>query len=79
VPSNTISKELAEKIRNRYFPKTAPDAPRAIRVIKHAPSPSPLSSSTTALPSQAPAQSQRDTDAPLKVHGAIRLLRTTCP
>ncbi|MFN2598397.1 MAG: translation initiation factor IF-2 [Pyrinomonadaceae bacterium] len=39
VPSNTISKELAEKIRNRYFPKTAPPKERAIRVIKHAPQP----------------------------------------
>jgi translation initiation factor IF-2 len=35
VPSNTVSKELAEKIRNRYFPKTAPPKERTIRVIKH--------------------------------------------
>ncbi|HYN86714.1 MAG TPA: translation initiation factor IF-2 N-terminal domain-containing protein, partial [Pyrinomonadaceae bacterium] len=34
VPSNTISKELAEKIRNKYFPKKDPVAPRAIRVKK---------------------------------------------
>ncbi|HVG31009.1 MAG TPA: translation initiation factor IF-2, partial [Pyrinomonadaceae bacterium] len=40
VPSNSVSKELAEKIRNRYFPKTAPPKARAIRVIKHAPAPS---------------------------------------
>ncbi|MCA1642978.1 MAG: translation initiation factor IF-2 [Acidobacteria bacterium] len=39
VPSNSVSKELAEKIRNRYFPKTAPPKARAIRVIKHAPAP----------------------------------------
>jgi translation initiation factor IF-2 len=37
VPSNTISKELAEKIRNRHFPKSAPPKERTIRVIKHAP------------------------------------------
>ncbi|MDT7540553.1 MAG: translation initiation factor [Acidobacteriota bacterium] len=37
VPSNTVSKELAEKIRNRYFPKAAPPKERSIRVIKHAP------------------------------------------
>jgi translation initiation factor IF-2 len=36
VPSNTVSKELAEKIRNRYFPKTAPPKERAIRVVKKA-------------------------------------------
>jgi translation initiation factor IF-2 len=39
VPSNSVSKELAEKIRNRYFPKTAPPKARSIRVIKHAPAP----------------------------------------
>ncbi|MGH9940909.1 MAG: translation initiation factor IF-2 N-terminal domain-containing protein, partial [Pyrinomonadaceae bacterium] len=37
VPSNTISKELAEKIRNKYFPKKEPTAPRAVRVVKKAP------------------------------------------
>src|SRR5882672_7367174 len=36
VPSNSISKELADKIRNRYFPKKEPAAPRAIRVVKKA-------------------------------------------
>ncbi|HEX8130370.1 MAG TPA: translation initiation factor IF-2 [Pyrinomonadaceae bacterium] len=36
VPSNTVSKELAEKIRNKYFPKKETVAPRAIRVVKKA-------------------------------------------
>src|SRR3989440_2858 len=36
VPSNTISKELAEKIRNKYFPKKEPTVQRAIRVVKKA-------------------------------------------
>ncbi len=36
VASNTISKELAEKIRNRYFPKKEVSAPRAVRVVKKA-------------------------------------------
>ena len=49
VPSNTISKELAEKIRNKYFPKKEPAVHRSIRVVKkakhaddpaHAPDPS---------------------------------------
>jgi translation initiation factor IF-2 len=39
VPSNTVSKELAEKIRNKYFPKKEAVAPRAIRVVKKAPAP----------------------------------------
>jgi translation initiation factor IF-2 len=36
VPSNTISKELAEKIRNKYFPKKEPAVQRVIRVVKKA-------------------------------------------
>ncbi|HYP02487.1 MAG TPA: translation initiation factor IF-2 [Pyrinomonadaceae bacterium] len=39
VPSNTVSKELAEKIRNKYFPKKETVAPRAIRVVKKAHAP----------------------------------------
>ncbi|HJR06704.1 MAG TPA: translation initiation factor IF-2 N-terminal domain-containing protein, partial [Pyrinomonadaceae bacterium] len=39
VPSNTVSKELAEKIRNKYFPKKEAVAPRAIRVVKKAHAP----------------------------------------
>jgi translation initiation factor IF-2 len=36
VPSNSVSKELADKIRNKYFPKKATTAPRAVRVVKRA-------------------------------------------
>ncbi len=34
VPSNSVSKELAEKVRNKYFPKTEASPKRAIKVIK---------------------------------------------
>ena len=34
VPSNSVSKELADKIRNKYFPKTEAAPKRAIKVIK---------------------------------------------
>jgi translation initiation factor IF-2 len=34
VPSNSVSKELAEKIRNRYFPKKEVAPVRTIKVIK---------------------------------------------
>ena len=34
VPSNTVSKEMADKIRNRYFPKAQNAPARAIKVIK---------------------------------------------
>ncbi|HEY0323506.1 MAG TPA: translation initiation factor IF-2 [Pyrinomonadaceae bacterium] len=36
VPSNSVSKELADKIRNKYFPKKETAAPRRIVVVKHA-------------------------------------------
>ncbi|HEX8142679.1 MAG TPA: translation initiation factor IF-2 [Pyrinomonadaceae bacterium] len=36
VPSNSISKELADKIRNKYFPKKETVAPRTVRVVKKA-------------------------------------------
>jgi len=34
VPSNSVSKELADKIRNKYFPKAEAAPKRAIKVIK---------------------------------------------
>jgi translation initiation factor IF-2 len=36
VPSNSISKELAEKIREKYFPKKDTQVKRAVRVVKKA-------------------------------------------
>jgi translation initiation factor IF-2 len=36
VPSNSVSKELAEKIRNKYFPKKETIAKRGVRVVKRA-------------------------------------------
>src|SRR3954467_12613370 len=36
VPSNSVSFELAEKVRNRYFPKTEVAPKRGIKVIKAA-------------------------------------------
>jgi translation initiation factor IF-2 len=37
VPSNTISMEIAERIRNKYFPKKETTAARTVRVVKKAP------------------------------------------
>jgi translation initiation factor IF-2 len=36
VPSNSVSKELAEKIRNKYFPKKETTIKRAVKVVKRA-------------------------------------------
>nr|MDQ3323619.1 translation initiation factor IF-2 N-terminal domain-containing protein [Acidobacteriota bacterium] len=34
VPSNSVSKEIAEKVRNKYFPKTEVQPKRLIKLIK---------------------------------------------
>src|SRR5437870_6997107 len=36
VPSNSISKELAEKIRDKYFPKKETAVKRTVRIVKKA-------------------------------------------
>src|SRR5215510_1337635 len=41
VPSNSVSKELAEKIRNKYFPKKETTIKRAVKVVKRASLPTP--------------------------------------
>ncbi|HEY0765162.1 MAG TPA: translation initiation factor IF-2 [Pyrinomonadaceae bacterium] len=41
VPSNSVSKELAEKIRNKYFPKKEAAVKRAVKVVKRATLPTP--------------------------------------
>src|SRR5689334_3027437 len=41
VPSNSVSKELAEKIRNKYFPKKEAAVKRAVKVVKRAVVPTP--------------------------------------
>src|ERR1051325_2936181 len=53
VPSNSISKELADKIRNKYFPKKEAVAPRTVRVVKKAVRPA----------EEAPAASEEETPA----------------
>ncbi|MCY7375009.1 MAG: translation initiation factor IF-2 N-terminal domain-containing protein [Pyrinomonadaceae bacterium] len=34
VPSNSVSREIAEKVRNRYFPKSETSPRRVVKVIK---------------------------------------------
>jgi translation initiation factor IF-2 len=41
VPSNSVSKELAEKIRNKYFPKKETAVKRVVKVVKRAVLPTP--------------------------------------
>src|SRR5260370_9523460 len=61
VPSNSVSKELADKIRNKYFPKKEAAAARTVRVVKRAArpasdEPSPDAEVTMAPLPEAPAQ-----------------------
>src|SRR2546423_11329905 len=41
VPSNSVSKDLAEKIRNKYFPKKEMAVKRTVKVVKRASLPTP--------------------------------------
>src|ERR1700752_2784773 len=50
VPSNSVSKELAEKIRNKYFPKKDTAVKRAVKVVKRAGAPAAEASAAEAEP-----------------------------
>src|SRR5215467_5492522 len=50
VPSNSVSKELAEKIRNKYFPKKETTVKRAVKVVKRAALPTPEAPALEAEP-----------------------------
>ncbi len=56
VPSNSVSKELAEKIREKYFPKQAAAVKRGIRVVKKAARPVVEEAPPVEEPVEAPAQ-----------------------
>src|SRR6476469_4065987 len=63
VPSNTIPHELAEKVRNKYFPKTEAAPKRGIKVIKKAARPEePVVAEEAATP--APAEEAAPVTAP---------------
>ncbi len=56
VPSNSVSKEMAEKIRNKYFPKKEAAVKRTVKVVKRAARPAeetPLAE-TEAVPEDEP-------------------------
>jgi translation initiation factor IF-2 len=61
VPSNSISKELADKIRNRYFPKKEQSAPRRVVVVKKA-RPTVEEAAAAAVEEEAVAQEEPQTD-----------------
>src|SRR4051812_34312220 len=77
VPSNSVSKELAEKIRNKYFPKKEATVKRAVKVVKRAVLPTSDAPGTEAEPefhepepievAPAPPGAMRAADAPATV------------
>ncbi len=67
VPSNSVSKELAEKIRNKYFPKKETAAKRTVRVVKRAAMPTPEAPVIEAEPEIVEEQSEPITPAPAQL------------
>jgi translation initiation factor IF-2 len=57
VPSNSVSKELAEKIRDKYFPKKDMAVKRAVKVVKKAARP---------VVEEAPAVTEEEAPAPVE-------------
>jgi translation initiation factor IF-2 len=87
VPSNTVPKELADKIRNRYFPKKEAVPPRAIRVVKKAPRPAeeggeeihasvpPLAADDGGAVLPAPVEEPAEDAGATKSGGTVRLVK----
>ncbi len=84
VPSNSISKELAEKIRNKYFPKKETAVKRTVKVVKRAArpveEPPPVEIQEEAVPSPqvvtAPEASEPVSEAPAPATAAPKPLTT---
>ena len=74
VPSNSISKELADKIRNRYFPKKEASAPRKVVIVKKARPVAEEAPSAEeaggAIEAPAEVDSPAESPAPTETHGA---------
>src|SRR4028119_2216535 len=57
VPSNSVSVEIAEKVRNKYFPKVETAPKRAIKIIKAVrkeDAPSPMDEEIVSVPAIEP-------------------------
>ena len=65
VPSNSVSKELAEKIRNKYFPKKETAVKRAVKVVKRAAMPTPEAPTVEAEAEVHEPEPDFDTELPL--------------
>jgi len=70
VPSNSVSKELAEKIRNKYFPKKETTIKRAVKVVKRASMPA-------AAEATAVAEAETDVAEPEEIEEPIEVAAET--
>jgi len=66
VPSNSVSKELAEKIRNKYFPKKETAVKRAVKVVKRAARPVEEAPPTEPEPETVAAETVATPPAPIE-------------
>jgi translation initiation factor IF-2 len=90
VPSNSVSKELAEKIRNKYFPKKEVTVKRAVKVVKkaarpveEAPEPEPVEAAPVleaeAAPVEVPASEPAPSAPAAKPITTARLVKKLTP
>jgi translation initiation factor IF-2 len=94
VPSNSVSKELAEKIRNKYFPKKETTVKRAVKVVKRAVAPTteapvveaaetedhePEPEAPPAVVAAEPVEAPVTTPAPTPVKPPMRLVKKMAP
>ena len=70
VPSNSISKELAEKIRDKYFPKKDTAVKRAVRIVKKAARPV-VEEAPAAEVSEAPVAAEAVEPEPVEVEETV--------
>jgi translation initiation factor IF-2 len=83
VPSNSVSKELAEKIRNKYFPKKEAAVKRVVKVVKRASMPQVEASTAAELeppvdePELIPAAPEPTIEAPAVAEPTIAKQPTT--
>src|SRR5260221_5846383 len=86
VPSNSISKELAEKIRDKYFPKKDAAVKRTVKIVKKAARPvveeaPPAESEPVEAPIEAAPPDTFEAEAPATITQAppVRVVRKLSP
>lgn len=79
VPSNSVSYELAEKIRNKYFPKKETIAKRGVRVVKKAERAVEEAPSIETAPKLPPVTESKESDSSDNLGPTARLVKKLEP